>query len=406
MPYVLRAAYTRLWLPDAMDALRRRRRAPVVQRHPSATLRTVRWCRALPCLTLCAAVGGCQPGVVNLDSDGVPPFGPVASAVWIDMTTGADLALAPLADDVHALVISTAPGFCEQLPDVVNRCAAALTELKKTPDLCAEGGDRFGDLAEALSPLAGADMQQIGIGLHNNTGPLRPPVSEEHRAVMAFSGLVAEPVFTLTALAHQAPPFASLAADWDAASCGSPRSSAAAAAVRDAESGALLLELDAELITASLVEAALTDGARRRGTAAFEATFRHCPITIATIEQRNCVLMLALGPRPTNLVPPPAVNDGPLCLEALFAFQDAQERCLAIDQAPDVWFNAAACQGAPDDGFDNRAFYRCLIKQLTQDDRDAICEASGFGDVVIEFEDRSVDDDPPGCRELFGVTPG
>lgn len=334
------------------------------------------------------------------------PFGPLASAVWIDLTTGPELALAPLADDVHMLVLSTAPGFCEQLPDVVNACAAALTELKKTPDLCAEGGDRFADLADALSPLASDGLQQVGVGLHDNTGPLRAPESDEHHAVAAFSGLVAEPVFTLTALAHRAAPFASLAADWDESSCGSPRAADADATMRVAETGTLTLGVADDMIAATLDDAALSDGQRRRGTARFDATLTHCPFTIATVEQRDCALMLALGPSPSELVPPPALGDGPLCFEALFAFQDAQDRCLAASQTPDVWFNAAACQGAADDGFDNRAFYRCLVDRLTQDDRDAICEATGSGDAVVQFEDLSIDGNPPGCRDLFNATPG
>jgi hypothetical protein len=268
-----------------------------------------------------------------------------------------------------------------------------------------EGGDRFADLAAALAPLAGADAQHLGIGLHTNTGPLRAPSSEEHRAVAAFSGLIAAPSFTLTAIVHQAAPFASVAADWDEASCSSPRSPEADARLRDATSGALQLQHQGDVVTASLEGATLTDGSRSRGTVAFNATFAHCPLTIATAEQRQCLLMLALGPRPSNLVPPPAINDGPLCFEALFAFQDAQERCAATDQLPDVWFNAAACQMAADDGADNRLFYRCLVERLTQEDRAAVCEAPGVGG-VIQFEDRSVDDAPAGCRELYGATPG
>lgn len=110
------------------------------------------------------------------------------------------------------------------------------------------------------------------------------------------------------------------------------------------------------------------------------------------------------------LLPACAGGDQTACEEALAAFDTALDTCGDTTSTVDPWFNATACEGANDDGYDNTAFYTCLTDRLTQDDPLAVCTLDGAGAATMDvrdFEDETGeggDDLDAGCYDLYNAT--
>jgi hypothetical protein len=100
-------------------------------------------------------------------------------------------------------------------------------------------------------------------------------------------------------------------------------------------------------------------------------------------------------------------DEGDRCTAALAAFESAKVLCDAPEQPADVWFNESACAAAPGDGFDNSAFYDCLIEKFSGTDVGVVCETDAQMNptAVRQFEDTSQASDPAGCRELYRASP-
>jgi hypothetical protein len=102
------------------------------------------------------------------------------------------------------------------------------------------------------------------------------------------------------------------------------------------------------------------------------------------------------------------VGEVGLCNAVQAAFDD-EARVLCEDNISnyDVWFTDSTCETANEDGYDNTAFYECLIEKFSNPNVDHTCETDSEGNptAIRQFEDTSQSSDPPGCRELYQATP-